>query len=67
VNITNLASPAIVKNIANNNTTRKLNGAWGINISGNYAYVAASVNNAIQIIDITDPVNPIVGTNFATT
>ncbi len=36
----------------------KLNGAFGIAISGTYAYVAAQNNNSLTVVDISDPLNP---------
>ena len=35
-----------------------LNGPEAVFVQGNYAYVTASVDGAIQIIDVSDPVNP---------
>jgi hypothetical protein len=39
--------------------TTLLGGAGSIYVSGDYAYVAASFEDAVQILDISDPTNPV--------
>ena len=41
------------------NGTTELNGAGGFTIVGNYAYVTAREDDGLEILDISDPTNPI--------
>jgi len=45
---------------ATNTSTNKLNWARWIYVEWNYAYIASYVDDALQIIDISDPLNPII-------
>jgi hypothetical protein len=64
VDVGNPANPTIVASIANNNLPAPWTGsgalkhACSIAISGNYAYVTASYQNRLTIIDISDPLHP---------
>ena len=51
LDISNIASPNFVSHYY------LPEGAYGIDISGNYAYVADQ-ESGLQIIDVTDPANP---------
>ena len=35
-----------------------MDGAISVFVQGNYAYVAADIDNGLQVIDISDPTNP---------
>ena len=62
IDITDLARPAPVAALSDGPTYWKLEGAYSIAItqigSSHYALVAASTEDGVQIIDITDPANP---------
>ena len=62
INITNPADPVPVASITDNSTIN-LAGAYGITTvtdgSSTYALVAASNDNGVQIIDITNPADPV--------
>ena len=63
-----VSAPKVVGSITDDENT-VLNGAWGIFVSGKYAYVTASstyfdednpdVENGVEILDISDPTNPV--------
>ena len=39
--------------------TLALDGAIDVFVQGNYAYVTSQIENSIQLIDISDPTNPV--------
>ncbi len=38
----------------------KLNNAFGITVSGNYAYITSITGNSLTVVDISDPLNPVI-------
>lgn len=61
VDISNPASPIHVGSILNgsNNGTALLAGPNSIYVSGGYAYVASEASGALEIINVTNPANPV--------
>ncbi len=59
-NITNKSNPTRISSLVEtgNNPAGWLNGAKGVYVSGNYAYVVSLVNDSINIINITNKSNP---------
>ncbi len=62
VNVTDPASPTAAGSLEDTNSTR-LDGASGVDVftidGRTYAAVASVLDNGLQIVDVTDPVNPI--------
>lgn len=58
--ISNPAAPAQVSTLADGGvaTAPHLTNPQGIFVSGNYAYIAANDDNAIEIVDISNPASP---------
>ena len=60
------ANPAIVSTLRNSSLpvpwtgTNALQHACGIAVSGNYAYITASYAHRVTIVDISDPVHPMI-------
>jgi Uncharacterized conserved protein len=67
VDVSNPASPLHKGSLMNGGggTAPNLNGALSVFVSGNYAYVASYYNNALEIVDISDPANPVHKGNIA--
>ncbi|MHB8859878.1 MAG: LVIVD repeat-containing protein [Thermoleophilia bacterium] len=53
------AQPVTMKLVAAIKDTDHLSGADGLSIEGNYAYIASGGSNSLSIIDITDPLTPV--------
>jgi hypothetical protein len=45
--------------IVNGSDGAALSGAYGVYISGNYAYIASYASNALEIVDISNPAKPV--------
>ena len=50
--------------IANDGTTVFLDRAWRMHVVGNHAYVSAQTQDRIQVLDISDPTNPVAVTSL---
>jgi len=50
--ISNISNPAIVGHFSDRNYNR-------VAVSGNYAYLSIPMQNALEVINITDPTNPV--------
>ncbi|TSC76394.1 MAG: hypothetical protein G01um101431_527, partial [Parcubacteria group bacterium Gr01-1014_31] len=57
LDISDPTQPRAVGSLADDSTT-VLNGAYGITVSGRYAYISSFSDGGIQIVDISDPANP---------
>ena len=66
IDASNPANPAIVSTLRNSSLpvpwtgTNALQHACGIAVSGNYAYITASYAHRVTIVDISDPVHPMI-------
>jgi len=61
VDISNPAAPTLTTNLTDD--LGRLNRAWGISVSGNYAYVAAGNmgdGDRLTIVDVSDPGHPMI-------
>jgi len=54
-----ISNPTHVGSITNKSSEVLLGGPSSVFISGNYAYVASFKSNALEILDISDPVHPV--------
>jgi prepilin-type N-terminal cleavage/methylation domain-containing protein len=61
INITDKQNPTVAGYIRDNgdDSVPYLSSPQSVYVSGNYAYVVSSNSNALQIINVTDPYNPI--------
>jgi len=50
---------AVIKDDSQSGTATGLNGAQGLNISGSYLYIVGYADDALSIIDISNPTTPI--------
>ncbi len=61
VDVTDPANPVHTGSLDNGggNAAPYLDDPFNVVVSGNYAYVASYYSNALEIVDVTDPVNPV--------
>jgi len=57
-NVSDPLAPVLVGKISNGDSGAELISPWKIFIEGNYLYITSYGNNALEIIDISDPTNP---------
>ncbi|PKM91825.1 hypothetical protein CVU82_01300 [Candidatus Falkowbacteria bacterium HGW-Falkowbacteria-1] len=58
-NTSNKSNPISVGNIVDGAAGAKLNSPYGIDVVGNYAYIASYQSDALEIVDITNKANPV--------
>ena len=61
------AQPVTMKLVATIRDSEKLSGADGLYIDGSYAYIASGGSNSLSIIDITNPLTPVMVSSLTDT
>ncbi|HNV13005.1 MAG TPA: hypothetical protein PK686_00370 [bacterium] len=58
-NVSNKSNPIKAGNIVDKNNNAKLDSPYGIDVVGNYAYIASYQSDALEIVDISNKANPV--------